>query len=61
MAHSIQLLMEDLYKVPPLHEACRMAEAVLVHFSDVDESAKLDAVQVAAGRTVLIQKSFCAH
>ena len=41
--------MEDLYKIPPMTEACRLAESVLVHFSDIDEAAKLEAVQKAAG------------
>jgi hypothetical protein len=44
--------MEDLYKVPPMTEACRLAESVLVHFANVDEKAKLDAVQKATGTQV---------
>lgn len=42
--------MEDLYKIAPLVEACRLGESILTHFEDVDELAKLEAVQIAAGK-----------
>ena len=28
VAHSLQLLMNDLYQIAPMHEACRLAQAV---------------------------------
>jgi hypothetical protein len=42
--------MEDWYKVPPMNEACRLGESILTHFENVDEAAKLEAVQKASGQ-----------
>lgn len=53
-AHSLQLLMEELYKVHPMNEACRLGESILTHFKDVDEAAKLEAVQKAAGQVACV-------
>ena len=61
--------MEDLYKLPPLTNACNLAEKILCHFQvcrtlvkcklfpfftkDVDEAAKLQEVQKAAKKDPL--------
>ena len=37
-AHSLQLLLGDLSKLPPLNLACRMGQAILQHSLDVDNS-----------------------
>ena len=47
-AHSLQLLMGDLYKHRPLCNALRLGEAILTHFSNVDAKQKLMDIQKAA-------------
>lgn len=52
-AHSLQLLLGDLYKLSPLANASRFAEAILYHFTNADELVKLENVQKATGKDVL--------
>ena len=44
----LQSLMKDLTKVNPFASACRLGEAILIHFEDVDQAKKLQDVQEAA-------------
>lgn len=52
-AHSLQLLMGDLYKVYPMPTAVRLGNMILGHFNDVDAAKKLEDVQRAAGKEPL--------